>query len=53
MNSAHPHVSPDSQAGHIVEFRLQAIRGSEKILLAPDYEDTGRQNGQRRNDERS
>jgi hypothetical protein len=53
MNSAHPHVSPDSQAGHIFEFRLQSVRGSEKILLAPYDEDTGRQNGQRRNDERS
>src|SRR5271154_2662385 len=53
MNSAHPHIAASIQAHHIVELRLQLVRGTEKILLAANNEDAGHQNCQCRNDESS
>jgi hypothetical protein len=53
VNAAHPYIASSIQARHIVELRLQLVRGTEKILFAPDDENTERQNCQCRNDESS
>src|SRR5580658_6770521 len=50
VNAAHLNVSSLSQARNIVELRLQLVSGAKQILLAPNNEDTGSQNRQRRND---
>ena len=51
MYSAHLHICSVSHAHHIVELRLQLVRGAKQILLAPDNEDPRSQNCQRHNDE--
>jgi hypothetical protein len=50
VNAAHLHVSSHTQARDIVELRLQLVSGAKQILLAPDDEDAGSKNCQRRND---
>src|SRR5580658_2658123 len=50
VNPTHLYVSSRGQARNIVELRLQLVGGAKQILLAPDDENTGGQNGQRRND---
>src|SRR5580700_9117800 len=50
VNAAHLNVSSHSQARNIVELRLELVSGAKQILLAPNNEDTGSQNRQRRND---
>ena len=53
MNPAHPHIAARIQTHNVVELRLQLVGGTEKILLASNYEDAGYQNRQCHNDESS
>ena len=45
VDSAYPHIAARIQAGHILELRLYLVRRAEKILLAPNDEDTSHENG--------
>ncbi len=46
VHAAYSHIASRIQASHIVELRLQLVRRAEKILLAPDDEDSDHQNCQ-------
>jgi hypothetical protein len=53
MDTANAHFRAWIEADYGSELRLQSIGGGEEVLLAPDDEDSRRQNRQRCNDKSS